>query len=185
MVGLDRDPDLLATLQRRAVGLAITSIPGDARHFALDQKFGLVLAPMQLLQLFGGTRERLQCLRCAAAHLRPGGRVALAIVEPISEPEESASLAPDLGEFGGCLYCSYPIETRVSAEEIVVRRLRRRIAAGAKPVEEFDQISLRQLSASKLEAEAEEAGLRGSERAEIPATDAHIGSTIVVLEREG
>ncbi len=184
VVGLDRDPALLATLERRAGGLPITSIQGDARRFDLDQKFGLVLAPMQLIQLFGDAQERLQCLRCAAAHLRPAGRAALAIVEPISGPGEAVALAPDVGEFGGSLYFSFPIETRVNAEAIRLRRLRRLIAAGARPVEEFDQITLRQLSASQLEAEAEAAGLSGLERMEIPATDAHIGSTVLLLGKE-
>ena len=41
----------------------------------LERRFDLVLAPMQLVQLFHGSQERMEMLNAVAAHLRPGGTV--------------------------------------------------------------------------------------------------------------
>ncbi len=45
-------------------------------------------------------------------------------------------------------------------------------------------MALSALPASLLEREAEEAGLRPTARHEIAATEEHVGSTVLVLERE-
>src|SRR4051812_23513965 len=87
VVGLDRDPDLLAALQQRASdfrhsGVGPKSDPAadlvepllaDARDFELESPASLVLAPTHLLQLLAGSAERAESLRCIAASLRPGG----------------------------------------------------------------------------------------------------------------
>ena len=83
VTGLDRDAVLLAAFGERAAGLPVEAELGDAAGFELGGEFGLALAPMQLVQLLGGAEERLDCLRCVAAHLRAGGRAALAIVEQL------------------------------------------------------------------------------------------------------
>ncbi|HYP55970.1 MAG TPA: class I SAM-dependent methyltransferase, partial [Solirubrobacterales bacterium] len=79
VLGLDREPELLAALEKRASGLPAEAELGDAAEFALGARFGLALAPMQLLQLLD-RGQRAGCLRCVASHLRPGGLAALAIV---------------------------------------------------------------------------------------------------------
>ena len=92
--GLDLDPELVAAFNERAAaaGLPAEAIAGDARDFALEREFALVLAPMQLIQVLDGPAERLACLRCAARHLRPGGSVAVAIVDGF--PDELTDEAP-------------------------------------------------------------------------------------------
>ena len=72
VVGLDRDPDFVAAFNGRAAGLPAEAVAADAREFDLDQRFGLVLAPMQIVQLLGGPEERIRCLGCVARHLHPG-----------------------------------------------------------------------------------------------------------------
>ena len=74
VVGLDRDPDFVAAFNERAAGLPAEAVAADAREFDLDRRFGLVLAPMQIVQLLGGPEERIRCLGCVARHLTPGGR---------------------------------------------------------------------------------------------------------------
>ena len=157
---------------------------GDARGFDLEGEFALVLAPMQLVQLLAGSSDRIDCLRCIAAHLRPNGRAALAIVEWMPAPEEGAAPLPDVREVDGWVYSSLPIDTGVDADAIVVRRLRQTVSPDGELRDEVDEVRLRRLSAKTLEREAVEAGLGPAGRREIPATDAHVGSTVVLLEKE-
>ncbi len=183
VTGLDRDAVLLAAFDERAAELSAGSELGDARGFELKGEFGLALAPMQLVQLFGGAEERIACLRCVARHLRPGGQVALAIVDEIPVPEEDAGPPlPDVREIGGWVYSSLPLDAAVDAGAIMVRRLRQIVSPEGELRDEVDEIRLQELSAETLEREAVEVGLRASGSREIPATEAHVGSTVVLLE---
>ncbi len=157
---------------------------GDARGFELEGELGLVLAPMQLVQLFAGAEERVDCLRCVAAHLRSGGRAALAIVERMPAPEAGGAALPDVHEIDGWVYSSLPIDAKVDADSIVVRRLRQTVSPQGELSDEVDEVRLQRLSAQLLEREGVAAGLTPAARREIPATDAHVGSTVVLLERE-
>jgi SAM-dependent methyltransferase len=184
VTGLDADAVLLAAFDERGAGLPVDVELSDARRFDLGGGFGLVLAPMQLVQLFAGPDERVDCLRCIAIHLRPGGRAALAIVERLPAPETGVAPLPDVREVDGWVYSSLPIDTGVDADSIVVRRLRQTVSPDGELSDEVDEIGLRRLSAEVLEREAVEAGLAPVGRRKIPATDAHVGSTVVVLEKE-
>ena len=183
--GIDVDPDLVGAFNKWAGDLPASARVGDARDFALDERFGLALAPMQVVQLLSDAEERLACLRRAATHLRPGGRLALAIVEELPRPVAGAPPLPDAREVDGWVYSSLPLETVVDETAIAVRRLRQVVSPGGGLSEEVSEIELRTLSAETLEREAVAAGLRPAGRREIPATEAHVGSTVVVLEREG
>jgi SAM-dependent methyltransferase len=182
ITGLDCDGALLTAFRQRALGLQVELELGDARRFRLGREFGIVLAPMQLLQLFAGTEERLASLRCIAGHLRDGGRAALAIIEG-SPAGRDGPLPPDVGEVDGWVYSSLPIETRVENGSILIRRLRQTVAPNGGLSEKIDEVWLRCLTAATIEQEAVEAGLLPLSREQIPATDAHIGSTVVLLER--
>lgn len=182
VVGLDSDSSLLAAFSQRAEGLGAEAILGDARGFELEGEFGLALAPMQLVQLFGSAGERVECLRCVAEHLRPGGKTAFAIVEEMPAPTDDSPPLPDVREVDGWVYSSLPLDADVDAGAIVVRRLRQTVSPEGKLRDEVDSIGLRLLSADTLEAEAAKAGLKPAGRREILATDAHVGSTVVLLE---
>lgn len=172
--GLDLDPRLIEPLPNAEMG--------DARDFELGRRFGLVLAPMQLVQLFVGAEERLDCLRCVAAHLTPGGLAAFAIVESMPEPVDAASPLPDTREIDGWVFSSLPIDAQIASGSIQVRRLRQTVSPGGNLEEELHEVSLRCLDATTLEAEARKAGLRPAGRRAIPPTDAHVGSTVVLFE---
>jgi SAM-dependent methyltransferase len=175
VTGLDLDERLIVELAGAA--------SGDARDFELGRRFGLVLAPMQLLQLFAGSEERAACLRCVAQHLIPGGLAAFAIVESMPVPLDAASPLPDTREVDGWVYSSLPLDASVEAGAIRVRRLRQTVAPDGELAEELNEIALRTLDAEALEEEASRAGLRPAGRRPIPATDAHVGSTAVLVER--
>ncbi len=179
VVGLDANPAFVAELVRDGVEAAV----GDARDFGLGREFGLVLAPMQLVQLFAGPDERVACLRSVERHLADGGLAAFAIVESMPAPVDAAPLLPDTREVEGWVYSSLPIEAVVEAGAIRIRRLRQTVSPGGELSEEVDQVVLHSLDAATLEAEAVEAGLRPTGRRPIPATDEHVGSTVVLLER--
>jgi len=175
--GLDLDPELIA-------GLAGAEL-GDARQFDLDEEFDLILAPMQLVQLFAGSDERVACLRCVAAHLAPGGVAAFAIVESMPAPIDAPPLLPDTREVDGWVYSSLPVDAVVRSDEILVRRLRQTVSPQGRLEEDLHEVALRTLDAATLEEEAQHAGLRPAGRRPIPSTDAHVGSTAVLLERQG
>ena len=119
----------------------------------------------------------------SAGHLRPGGIAALAIVEEVPVAEVGSVALPDVREADGWVYSSLPIETGVEDGSIVVRRLRQVVSPAGELSEEIYEVRLRRLSAETVEREAVEAGLVPAGRREIPATDAHVGSTVVLLER--
>jgi SAM-dependent methyltransferase len=155
---------------------------GDARDFELKREFALILAPMQLVQLLADAEERASCLRCVAAHLAPGGLAAFAIVEEMPEPVDAGPPLPDTREVEGWVYSSLPIEALVADGEIRVRRLRQIVSPAGELSEELHELSLRELDAATLWDEAQRAGLAPAGRRTVPATDDHVGSTVVLLE---
>jgi SAM-dependent methyltransferase len=189
--GLDRDAGLVSVLNARAGRLPAKAAVGDARDFDLDRGFALVLAPMQFLQLFVSEEDRIACLSCIAAHLRPGGRVALAIADELLAGENRGSdtpppevAVPDAREVNGWVYSSLPLETIVDGEGIVVRRLRQTVSPAGELSEELNEVQLRSLAPSSLESEAASAGLQPAGRRSVEPTGDHYGSTVVLLERE-
>ncbi|HET7053243.1 MAG TPA: class I SAM-dependent methyltransferase [Solirubrobacterales bacterium] len=176
VTGLDLDERLIDALADAEIG--------DARDFQLDRRFALVLAPMQLIQLFADREERIRCLECVAGHLAPDGLAAFAIVESMPEPVDSAAPLPDTRELDGWVYSSLPLDATVADGAIHVRRLRQTVSPKGELAEQVDEIALRTLDASTLEEEARRAGLRSAGRRPVPPTEAHVGSTVVLLEGE-
>jgi hypothetical protein len=141
---------------------------------------------MQLIQLLGGNEERLYCLANVKKNLNPGGRAAFAIVEEVPPPPPAGALPPlpDVREIEGWIYSSLPLEPIVFPGVVLLRRLRQTVDPDGKMSEELNEVELRMISAETLEREALEIGLRPSGRRQIPATDAHLGSTVVLLDKE-
>jgi len=184
IVGLDVDPPLVAAFNEQAGQLPATARVGDARHFDLAAKFGLVLAPMQLLQLFESSAERSQCLRCVASHLRAGGLAAFAIVESMPPPVPAPPPIPDAREVDGWIYSGLPIEAELDSGSIRIRRLRQTVSPQGELEEELYEIELHMVETGAVEDEARGMGLRPVGRRAIPPTDDHVGSTVVLLEKE-
>lgn len=181
--GIDTDTALVAAFNERAGELPASAELGDVRKLDLKREFGLVLAPMQLMQLLDED-ERMECLRCVTEHLRPGGLAAFAIVEEMPGAVDSSPPLPDVREIEGWVYSSLPLEAAVDDGEIVVRRLRQIVSPDGELSDAVDEVRLQTLTADILEREAEEAGLRPAGRHAIPETDAHVGSTVVLMEKE-
>ena len=185
VVGLDLDPQLIARLVERGDGLPVQAVLADARSFELDTDIALALAPMQLVQLLGGSQQRLELLGCVAAHLLPEGRIAMAIVEELPPATNGhGPPMPDVREVGNWVYSSLPLETVVDGEEIAIRRLRQTVSPTGALTEERNEIRIRALSATQLEREGVDTDLVPQGRRQIPPTDLHVGSTVVLLGRE-
>jgi SAM-dependent methyltransferase len=192
VVGLDIDDELVAAFGQRSVGLPAQAECEDARAFRLDANFALVLAPMQLIQLFPRRGERIACLSSVADHLQAGDRAAFALAEavlPGTNERIDGSIAepiaiPDTRELDGWVYSSLPLDTDVNRERIRVRRLRQTVAPNGELNEQVSEIDLQQLDADALEAEAARAGLKPAGRLNVDATEMHVGSTVVLLEKE-
>jgi SAM-dependent methyltransferase len=182
VTGIDSDPALIAELRRRASAaeLVVRAETADAGGFDLDRRFGLVLAPMQLIQLLTPAARR-GCLRATAAHLTRGGTAALAIVETPAEGIPPSPPLPDVRELDGRVYSSLPLGVSREGESLLVARLRQTVDPDGHLEERRNAVRLHLLSAAQLEEEARAAGLRPAGRRRIEATAAHVGSTVVLV----
>jgi SAM-dependent methyltransferase len=183
VVGLDLDPELLAVLEAHAEGLPLRTHHADARAFELQEPVALVLAPTHLLQLLPGSPQRGECLRCVATALRPGGLLAVVIIEEMPEPDGAPPPLPDVREVDGWVYSSLAIEAATGPGEIVVRRLRQTVSPDGALSEEPNEVRIATFTAGSLETEAEAAGLRPVGQREISPTELHVGSKVVLFER--
>jgi SAM-dependent methyltransferase len=183
VLGLDRDAELLAAAEERGAGLPLTTAHADASSFYLRRELGLVLGPMQLIQMLHGEAERRACLACASRHLRPRGLAAFALVEGMPEPVPGPPPLPDVREVDGWVYSSLPLEAIVDEEAIVVRRLRQIVSPDGGLEERHGEDRLCRLDAGRLTAEAADAGLSPAGIRTIAATDDHVGSTVALFER--
>lgn len=186
VTGLDLRRELVAELARRAARASLTSlsaVQGDARSLDLDRAFGLVIAPMQLLQVLGRERERAACLRGIAAHLAPGGLAAVAIVTSSNETAPGhARPLPDVREVDGWIYSSLPTSVCRADDGLIVSRLRQVVSPGGGLTDEQSHVSLSELAPATLEAEAANASLRLTRTVELPASEDHVGSTVAIME---
>ncbi len=185
VIGIDHDAELVASIWERSQASTGDAEIGDVRDFDLVTKFSLVLAPMQLIQMLAGSGDRVACLGCVADAMVRGGRAAFAIVEELPPaPPGAPPPLPDVRQVEGWIYSSLPLEPVIDSDSIVLRRLRQTVDPDGEMSDELNEVELAQLSAETLEAEAEAVGLMPSGRSQIPATEAHVGSTVVLFEKE-
>jgi SAM-dependent methyltransferase len=185
VVGVDVEAELLEVLAARGAGLPLRTLHADARDFELDRPVALALAPMQTLQLLDAREDRIACLRRVADELDPGGRFAASILEEMPEPDGSPPPLPDVREVDGWVYSSLAVEAAVGRGEIVIHRLRQLVSPDGELSEEPNQVRITTFAAAQLEEEGAAAGLVPVERREIGPTEIHVGSTVVVLGKEG
>ena len=186
VTALDLDAALLAELAARAAreGLAVRTEQGDAAGFELPgPPYGLILVPMQTVQLLSGRAARAAFLASAREHLASGGLVALAVVEDLEpfEADVQHPLPPDTGEREGWRYLSFPVAVRERGDRLVLERVRVLTAPDGTSSSADDAVTLATLSAAELEAEGRAAGLSPEPAHFIEETEAHLGSTVVML----
>jgi SAM-dependent methyltransferase len=184
VVALDAEAELLAALAERAAGLPVETVCADARAFDLGGRgFPVIVVPMQTLQLLGGADGRAAFLRCARAHLAPGGIVAAALADALESftAETDALPEPDLCEIDGVQYASRPLAVIDEGDRAAIHRLRQIDDPDGTRAESHDVIRLDRVDAAGLEAEAAALGFTARPSVRIPATEVYVGSTVVVL----
>jgi SAM-dependent methyltransferase len=184
---IDSDPELVHELNSRARrrGVRVRASAADARSFALGKRFGLAIAPMQVVQLLGGTAGRTAALACIHRHLAPGGIFAAALADPFhGVPDDGAGLPPlpDIREDDGWVFASTPVAVRRESGSAAIDRHRQSVSPSGDISEWVATITLDLVSASELEAEARAAGFTVGERRWIDETPEWTGSTVVILE---
>ena len=187
VTALDADPDLVGALAARARGrrLEVGTAVGDARSLALGRTFGLVILPMQVVQLLGGAEGRAGLLRGGLAHLVPGGVLAAALADPLEgvDPDHALPPLPDMGEAGGWVVSSAPVAVRGEPGAVLDRP---GASGGLARAATCSRRSPRSGSTpsrpSELEEEAAALGFRVRPASRCRETGPYVGSAVVVLE---
>ena len=198
VTALERERVLLEALRSREGGERVRAVCADACRFRLEQReYALCVVPMQTIQLLGGAAGRSAFLRRARAVLRRGALLVCAIlarVEPFACADGEIGPAPETAVIDGLLYESRPRRVALGRRSVVIERERRILAASEQPrwdaragaggrlrLRERSVIELDRLARRTLEQEALAAGLRPEPAREVPATEDHAGSTVVML----
>ncbi len=114
--------------------------------------------------------------------LRPGGRLAIAIVTQLETYDGSPPLpAPDVGHIGDHTYISQPISVQVGDHRAAIERVRQRVGPDEERVTTDDRIELAIVSPGTLAEEAAAHGLEADELLHIEETPDHVASEVVVF----
>jgi SAM-dependent methyltransferase len=81
--GVDRSDAMLAIARKKA-GNRVRLVKGDLRTFDLDQRFPLVAITLNSFMHILEVPDQLKVLERIAAHLAPGGRAVVSIINPYS-----------------------------------------------------------------------------------------------------
>lgn len=188
VLGVDVDPRLIEVVNARAAaeGLDVEAVTADARELDLVRRFKLVIAPMQLAHLLATRDDRRTMLSSIAGVLKPGGLVVFAVLDEdaalASNYAGGVELLPDVLESDGWLHSSLPIEVRPGPDGgLDVLRTRQVVSPGGEIAEAPWVERLARVDPGELAAAGAAAGLRNAQRRTIPSTEAHVGSTVLLL----
>jgi SAM-dependent methyltransferase len=212
VTALDRDPELLAALAERArdqelriegpaagTGTAtLRIVHADATDFDLLRQgvpigtsyrrtdrhtYGLIIVPMQTIQLLPGADARAGFLASARRHLAPGGLLAAAVADALEgfDAEHTALPVPDVAEHCGWRFVSQPVAVRELPATLRIERIRQAVSPSGERTAEGDAVELARLKVETLEDEGRAAGLLPESARHVPATDEHVGSDVVML----
>jgi SAM-dependent methyltransferase len=185
VVALDSDAALLAALEHRARGLAVTTVVADARSFELQRRFSLIVVPMQTLQLLGGPRGRAAFMHCARTHLEPGGLLAAALADAMDcfDDEHDAPPPPEACDIAEVRYASQLLAVLDDGGRAALHR-RREITGPSRPRQAEDVVvHLDRVSAQEVAAEAAQLGFLLEPPLQVPESERYLASTIVVLRK--
>ena len=183
VVALDREPAFLATLRERAGDLPVETVVADASGFDLGgRRFGLVIAPMQTIQLLGDV-GRAGFLRSARAHLVPGGLLACAMTGEMEAFDGTTFVLPlpDMTIIDGTSYFSQPTALRDLGDRMAIERVRSVVNARGERSSSDDVIHLDKVGTEQVELEALQAGFSPLGTRVIAPTEEHEGTVVVML----
>jgi len=187
LMAIDSQPALVSALaaRARACGLAIRTCVGDVRTLELRRHFALAIAPMQVAQLLGGADGRRAMLAAVGRHLPVGGLLAVALADPLEAVPHDSALPPlpDVRELDGWVFSSRPTAVGPVPGGVAIERVREAVSPDGELTESVATVVLDDVSAAELATTGEALGYRVRAPRMVPATDAYVGSTVVLLER--
>ncbi|HET6830410.1 MAG TPA: class I SAM-dependent methyltransferase [Solirubrobacterales bacterium] len=189
VTAVDFEQTLLEALRRRAAdrGLEVGTACADVRSLRVDERFSLVLAPMQLLHILGGATGRRRMLASVRRHLEPGGRLcAVVVAEPLPVGSGRPEPVPDVREADGWTHSSLPVEVTIAPGTLTMVRLRQLVAPDGTLTESRHEVHLDRFSLAELDRDSDAAGLWivGCDR--LPSTLEYEDSVAIMMEaRDG
>lgn len=188
VLGVDIDPLLVGDLNRLSEGEPVSALTGDITGLAgmdlVRDRFEAVIAPQQLLHIVGGKARRQEVIGGVKERLAPGGIAAFAISEWLAEESRPVDVLPDVREIGEWVYASRPVAVEDDGDSLTVIRVRQVVAPDGSLEESEDRITLDRMDRNTLADEIEDAGLVAVRTVEIPQTDRHIATVIVVARHD-
>lgn len=184
VTGVDLDPALVDDMNRLSRDESANAIIGDVTRLAeLDlgsALFPAVIAPQQLLHILGGEVSRQNLFDGVRERLAPDGIAAFAISEWIPGESQPVDVLPDVREIGDWVYASRPVAVEDEGDRLTIVRLRQTVSPDGTFEEFEDRITLDRIDRFGLVDELAEAGLQATRTIEIPQTDRHIASVVIV-----
>ncbi len=185
--GLDRDPGLIADFDRTRPPGSPAGIAWDASALAdsgsplSGRRFGLVIAPQQLVQILGGREARMKLFRTLPDVLEPDGLAAFAICEDLPHVDiHYPGVPPDLREVGEWVHSSHPVAIDATADSVTALRLRQSLGPGGVSTRAENRVTIDRLDSDTITDELVAAGLRPDGTEVIEQTDRHMGSTLIL-----
>lgn len=80
--GIELSPEMVARMHEKPGGEAIPVLVGDMASFQLPERFDVVLLAYNTLFSIVSQERQVECLRAAAEHLAPGGKLVIECYAP-------------------------------------------------------------------------------------------------------
>lgn len=177
VTAVEIDCELAGELVTRAAGLAVDVLCADITQKPSVGRHALIIAPMQVIQVLGGERERLAMFRHARDCLEPGAGLVVAFVDTVAEIAFGRS---DIRQEDSLVleesrYTSRAVSVQFSRRAIqIVRERRTRDPTGSERRSRSHQ-SLAVLSQAQVIEEAARARLELARVHEVPGTGQDLG----------
>jgi SAM-dependent methyltransferase len=189
VIALERDPDLLAQLERRAEdsGASLSVVSADLTspgRIRLPAEPSLVIAPLHVLQTLEAG-ERLAVIGALRDLVSPGAVLAAALVDEstlLSAGTASPQILPDMRELDGWVYSSEPLWVQVGKDRLRVRRIRERVSPEGEMKRMVHDELLHRLSPERYALEAQEAGFAPAGTRTIQSGANEADSVVALLE---
>ena len=187
VTAVELEPELADELRRRAGELPVEVMCTDITQepWAGAGAYPVVIAPMQVIQVLGGERERVAMFRNARNLLGPGGAVVVAFVDTVAEVTFGASelRQEETLVLEQATYTSRAVSVQFSRRAIQIVRDRRARGPGGGERRSRCHQALQVLPRAQVIAEAARAGLALERVHEVPGT-AHELACIALAFRD-
>jgi SAM-dependent methyltransferase len=188
-IALDRDPELLAALERRAEGgdVKVETMHADLAspaQISPPAEPWLVIAPLHVIQTLE-VGERLSLVGALRDLISPGAVLAVALVDEstlLRSGTAAAQILPDMRELDGWVYSSEPLWVQVDDAMLRVRRIRERVSPQGEMERSVHDELLHRVSPERFLLEAQEAGFAPKGTRVVRSGENEADSVVALLE---